>query len=255
MTRHTRRPVTLAARLALWYAGIFILFTGSAFLLFYFSINTILDQRIDEDLQEDIAEMRSLYADGGMAALKTEIRREVAQDNADEIFLRLLDSEEANCLQRTCRTGNHWYPTSRYSGSSRSPGIHGWKLCTWKVMITPRGLSRDCLHPGLILQIGESTEEKEEFMELLLGIFGITFLMVTIFAALVGWFMARKAMRSVEEVTRAAEDVANGTLDRHVAVRAQGEEIERLVNTFNIMVDRIRVLVSRHAGNHRQHRP
>lgn len=244
MIRHTRRPVTLAARLTLWYAGIFILFTGSAFLLFYFSINTILDQRIDEDLQEDIAEMRSLYADDGIAALKSEIRREVAQDDADEIFLRLLDSEGSELFATDM---SHWKSlvpdievlrVLSVSGAPRLETVH------MEGDDYPARVVTGLLAPGLILQIGESTEEKEEFMELLLGIFGITFLIVTIFAALVGWFMARKAMRSVEEVTRAAEDVANGTLDRHVAVRAQGEEIERLVNTFNIMVDRIRALVS-----------
>jgi len=148
MARHARRPVTLAARLTLWYAGIFILFTGSAFLLFYLSINTILDQRIDEDLQEDIAEMRSLYADGGIAGVKTEIRREVAQDNADEIFLRLLDSE-----------GTELFATDMSHWQSLAPDIEvlrvlsitappGWKPYTWKVMIFRRGLSRDCLPPA-----------------------------------------------------------------------------------------------------------
>ena len=69
----TRFPATLAARLTLWYTAIFVLFTGGAFLLFYFTIDTLLDQRIDEDLEEDIVEFRNLYREDGIAGIKTEI--------------------------------------------------------------------------------------------------------------------------------------------------------------------------------------
>jgi signal transduction histidine kinase len=235
---------SLASRLTLWYAGIFILFTGSAFLLFYFSINTILDQRIDEDLEEDIVEMRSLYNDAGIAGIKAEIQREVAQDNTDEIFLRLLNS---NGIELFASDMSHWRSlVSDLAAPGSLTTTSDSRLET--VLIEdddyPTRIVTGLLAPDLALQIGESTEDKEEFMELLLGIFTTTLLFVTFFAALVGWFMARKALRGIGEVTLAAEDVANGTLDRHVTVKAQGEEIDRLVNTFNIMVDRIRTLVA-----------
>ena len=244
MNLATRLPATLAARLTVWFAGIFILFTGSAFLLFYYSINTILDQRIDEDLEEDIVEFRSLHADQGIERVTTEIQHEVQADNADEIFLRLLD-----------RTGTALFSTDMSHWRSLQPDMPALRMLTltsdpWLETVRveddeyPARVITGLIAPDTILQIGESTADKEEFMELLLGIFTITFLVFTAFAALVGWFMARKAMRGVEEVTLAAEDVANGTLDRHVAVKAQGEEIARLASTFNIMVDRIRALIT-----------
>ena len=239
-----KRPATLAARLTAWYAGIFILFSGTAFLLFYYSINTILDQRIDEDLEEDIVEMRSLYDDADIAGIKTEIQREVAQDNADEIFLRLLNS---NGVELYASDMSHWQslvPDLTVLESLTATSDPQLETVLIEDDDYPTRVVTGALAPNLILQIGESTADKEEFMELLLAIFSITFLIVTFFAALVGWFMARKALRGVGEVTRAAEDVANGTLDRHVTVRTQGEEIDRLVNTFNLMVDRIRTLVA-----------
>ena len=239
-----KRPATLASRLTAWYAGIFILFTGCAFLLFYYTIDTILDQRIDEDLEEDIVEMRSLYNDAGIAGIKTEIQREVAQDNADEIFLRLLNS---NGIELFASDMSHWHslvPNLAVLGSLTTTSDPYLETVLIEDDDYPTRAVTGLLAPNLLLQIGESTEDKEDFMELLLGIFSITFLIVTFFAALVGWFMARKALRAIGEVTLAAEDVANGTLDRHVTARAQGEEIDRLVNTFNIMVDRVRTLVA-----------
>ena len=240
----SRFPATLAARLSLWYTGIFVLFTGGAFLLFYFTIDTLLDQRLDEDLEEDIVEFRSLYAEDGMEGVKTEIQREMHSEQPDEVFLRLLDKRGNELYASDMR---HWHahlPEITLHGSlsiSSDPQLQSIHAGNDDY---PARVATGLISPNIILQIGESTKEKAEFMQLLLGTFALTFLIVTLFAAVVGWLMARKAMHSVEEVSQAAEDLANGTLDRRVSVQTQGEEIERLVHTFNTMVDRIHALIS-----------
>ena len=64
-----------------------------------------------------------------------------------------------------------------------------------------------------------------------------------IVAALVGWFLARKAMLNVEAVTLTAIDISKGSYDKRVKVKKQFYEIDRLANTFNIMLDRIQALI------------
>jgi signal transduction histidine kinase len=59
----------------------------------------------------------------------------------------------------------------------------------------------------------------------------------------VGWFMAKRALSGVEEVTRAAVDITHGALDRRVPVTFNGDEIDRLANAFNTMVDRVQELI------------
>ena len=66
---------------------------------------------------------------------------------------------------------------------------------------------------------------------------------VLIFGGPVGWFMARRALRGVEAVTRAAGEIADGALDRRVPVGARGDELDRLARTFNTMLDRIQTLI------------
>lgn len=240
----TRFPPTLAVGLTLWYTGIFVLFTGGAFLLFYFTIDTLLDQRIDEDLEEDIVEFRNLYREDGIEGIKTEIQRELQSESANEIFLRLLDRNGSELYAsdmshwRSRLTDISFLASLTITSDSRLETLHA------EADDYPARVITFLISPNIILQIGESTEEKAEFMELLLGIFPATFLIVTLFAAVVGWLMALKAMHSVEEVSQAAEDVANGTLDRRVTVQTKGKEIARLVNTFNTMIDRIHALVS-----------
>ena len=98
--------------------------------------------------------------------------------------------------------------------------------------------------PGIVLQIGETLEKKEEIMELLFMVFaGMVFLGIPL-ASGVGWLIARKAVSGIEEVSRAAKDIERGHLDRQVTVKAQEEEIQTLMDTFNAMAARIRSLIS-----------
>ncbi len=58
--------------------------------------------------------------------------------------------------------------------------------------------------------------------------------------------MAKRALSGVDEVTRTAMDKSKGALDRRVPVRGGRNEIDRLAETFNSMVDRVLVLT--HGG-------
>jgi signal transduction histidine kinase len=82
-------------------------------------------------------------------------------------------------------------------------------------------------------------ELREEFRQY----FGIPLAILIILSAGVGWFMAKRALSGVEEVTRAAVDITHGAFDRRVPVTLNGDEIDRLANAFNTMVDRVQELI------------
>jgi signal transduction histidine kinase len=64
-------------------------------------------------------------------------------------------------------------------------------------------------------------------------------------AVALGWFMARRALAGVENVTRTAGRIAaDGRLAERVPVGRGGDEIDRLAETFNRMLDRIQGLMA-----------
>jgi len=83
-------PNTLSFRLTIWYSGSFVVFLAASLLSLLISIDAILDDRIDEDLIEDIEECKELYESGGLDSVKQEIDREAKTGDITEIFLRLL---------------------------------------------------------------------------------------------------------------------------------------------------------------------
>ena len=97
--------------------------------------------------------------------------------------------------------------------------------------------------PELVLELGESLEEDEDFLATLGNGLLITLVAVLLLGAPIGWFMARRALKGVKEITRTATEIAEGALERRVTVRARGDELDRLAEAFNSMLDRIQTLI------------
>ena len=100
------------------------------------------------------------------------------------------------------------------------------------------------LASDVVYHAGETVEQKAELMEVLLHVFVVMFVAVIPLASVISWIMANKAVQGIEEVSRTAADIQSGQLDKRVTVQAQGDEIKKLADTFNAMLDRIHVLIS-----------
>ena len=83
------------------------------------------------------------------------------------------------------------------------------------------------------------SELREEFRHY----FGMPLVIIIVLSAGVGWFMAKRALAGVEEVTQAAVDITNGAFDRRVPVKGRQDEIDRLAEAFNAMVNRVQALI------------
>ena len=235
---------TLAFRLTVWYAGIFTVSSLLAFLFFYFQMASNIAARRDADMLDDIKEYSVLLAAKGLEEVQRTMVVDATQDGVDKVFYRLL-APDGNELSSTDR--HSWgrlevnLNALRRVVDSAEPvfetlAMHG-RQHKARTVYGPIGL-------GVILQIGISLEDDDEFLADFRDIFGTTVPVVMIVAALLGWFMARRALTQVEEVTRTARAISATDLGRRVPVKGQADEIDRLASTFNEMLDRIQTLVT-----------
>jgi heavy metal sensor kinase len=235
---------TLAFRLTIWYAAIFTVSSLLAFLLFYLQIASILRERTDEDLLDDVKEFSALLAAKGTEEVKQTMILEAKTDGEKDVFYRLLspDGKELGSselffwgelsvnhatLQRIAKDGQPVLETLTIEGRRHKA----------RTVYAP-------IAPDAILQIGESLEDNDEFLAKFRQIFGATITGVMVLAGLLGWFMAKRALKNVEEVTRTARAISASDLEQRVPVEGQTDEIGRLAATFNDMLDRIRTLVT-----------
>ena len=243
LSKILRLPGTLAFRLTLWYAGIFTISTLVAFGVFYLAIATVLSNNRDHDLMGDVQEYSAMLAKEGIGEVKAEMAWDALSDGQEHTFLRLL-SMDGKELAATDMSA--WRSVG--TGSRALEKLKRGADYVLETLDLPEQEFKvrtvyGSIGPNLVLQIGESLEEDAEFLELHRIVFIPVMALMVIIAAVVGWLMARRALRSVEEVTQTAIEISKGALDKRVPFKSRGEEIERLATTFNHMLDRINLLI------------
>jgi heavy metal sensor kinase len=235
---------TLAFRLTLWYAGIFMLTSCVAFLFFYFLITSVIRARTDQDLLGEARTLSSILKVQGMKAVRRQIIFEAQAAGEKKIFFRLLslDGQEFS-------SSNMSYWRDIGVGKAAIEQLIGKNQPVFNTVSLPdRKHNIRVLYAivgrNIILQLGQSMENYTRFIEAFRKIFVTTMASLFIFAAIVGWFMARRALAGVEAVTRTARQISESSLKERVPVKKYQDEVDQLAITFNQMLDRIQTLVT-----------
>jgi len=91
-----------------------------------------------------------------------------------------------------------------------------------------------------IVQVGTSLEDFDETMKRLLIIFLISIPTSIAITTVSGFFLARKALKPVDKIRRAAIKISSSNLDERIDIGEKRDELGRLATTFNEMIDRLR---------------
>jgi heavy metal sensor kinase len=235
---------TLAFRLTLWYAGIFLLSAALAFSFFYYFVTLSLRERTDQDLLSEVRSFASIMTLQGVESVKRRALLESQAAGEKKIFIQLL------------------YPDGRLFSSSNMSYFRNIPVSREAIV---RMLAQDeplfatvsspdlrheirvvyaLLGPGLIIHLGKSMDDLTRFIEAFKRIFVGTMTALFALAVAIGWFMARRALAGVENVTRTARRIADGRITERVPLGKGGDEIDQLAVTFNRMLDRIQELMN-----------
>ncbi|MBW2517667.1 MAG: HAMP domain-containing protein, partial [Deltaproteobacteria bacterium] len=215
-----------------------------AFLFFYVLITSIIRDRTDQDLLGEARTLSSMLKVQGMKALKRQIIFEAQAAGEKKIFFRLLSfsGEEFSSSNMS-----YWLDI-RVEKASVEQLIRENRPVFKTVSLPDRKHNIRMLYTivgrNLILQLGQSMENYTRFIEAFRRIFITTMASLLIVAAIIGWFMARRALAGVEAVTRTARQISEGSLKERVPVKKYQDEIDQLAITFNQMLDRIQTLVT-----------
>ena len=215
-----------------------------AFLFFYILITFVIRDRTDQDLLSEARTLSSMLKVQGIKAVRRQIIFEAQAAGEKKIFFRLLslDGQEFSSSNMS-----YWRDIGIAKAAIRllidenRPVFNTISLPDRKhnirVLYAPIGRN-------IILQLGQSMENYTRFIEVFRKIFVTTMASLFVFAAIIGWFMARRALAGVEAVTRTARQISESSLKERVPVKKYQDEIDQLAITFNQMLDRIQTLVT-----------
>lgn len=233
---------TLAFRLTAWYAVIFTLCSLLALTVFYHKISVITLKETDNELNEEIDEFAVLMKEGGVNHVKKYMAAEVESEEED-VFFRLLSLDGRVIEMRGKPFWNQIEPPSHVFETIRMTGMPFLETLVQPGYAYPVRTVCGMISPEFILQVGISLEQNEKYLKvfkrLLLNLIFPLFFISTV----IGWLLARQALKGVEEVTLTAMDITQGAYDKRVQVKKRLLEVSRLAKTFNIMLDRIQSLL------------
>lgn len=105
-----------------------------------------------------------------------------------------------------------------------------------------RVVTKPIFHGGrlvAIVQVGTSLEGTEEIFHSLAYILILGIIASVVVAAAVGWFLAKKALKPVAEITETARKITAENLDERIRSDVPQDEIGRLAATMNEMIERL----------------
>ncbi len=236
-----RRP-SISLRLTLWFGGIFFLgwllfgvamwlnlkstLTGERYQTLSRRIGR-LEELLDKTSREDLADRSQDFAEFAKAT----------GNGLCEVFRR--DGSRAYPSPTPAAQAFPW-PTVSRNDSDRFLQVRSGGEAYW-VLIHPFALNSEPLY---LLAAAPEAGNQLVLQRFLAGLLASIPVLLLISSA-GGYFLSRKALRPVDRITVSARSISITNLSERLPVVRSGDELQRLAETCNAMLERLETAVSR----------
>lgn len=236
MTAFGKLVRTTAFRLTLAYLFLFALF--AAFLLGYFAWNTrrLINEQIATTVNADTTELNDLFARRGLRGIVFSIENRALRPSAN---LYLITTPTGQAV-----AGNV---------ASLEPGVMattGWSETIYRRLDDQdaprhRALVRVSeLSSGFRLLVGRDLEERQRLFRIVASAAQWSLLIVVVLGLAGGVFVARRVLRRIDAMTGTTQRIMAGDLGGRLPVGRSGDELDRLAENLNAMLERIEALMN-----------
>jgi signal transduction histidine kinase len=227
---------TTAFRLTLVYLLLFALFAAS--LLGYFAWNTrrLITEQISGTVTAEITEMTDLYGRRGLRGLVFSIENRALRPGAN---LYLITTPTGQAI-----AGNVGSLAPGVMGSS------GWSETFYR-RLDDRGEENHRalvyvtqLSSGFRLLIGRDLDERRRLFAIVAKAAQWSVLVVVVLGIGGGIFVARRVLHRIDAMTGTTRRIMAGDLSGRLPVGRSGDELDRLAENLNAMLERIEALMT-----------
>ncbi len=239
---------TLGFRLALWYAGLFLVSSLLLVGLTYLLLASSLRQRDHELIRGTLQRYAVAYERGGLDALTRAIRSDTVAGRNERLLVRVVGSGEEVIFVSTPGDAQAF-------DLSRLPRPASIDTPAWQEVTAPGDqatleIASVLLDDGVLFQVGKSSESRDEILAhfravILLVLLAIVAAGLTGGAALTRWTL--EPLRALIAAVRSI--LQTGRMESRVPTADTGDPLDQLTVLFNAMLDRIEALISGMRGS------
>ncbi|HEU5018067.1 MAG TPA: HAMP domain-containing sensor histidine kinase [Pseudolabrys sp.] len=229
---------TTTFKLTLVYLTVFALF--AAFLLAYFALNTrrLIDEQITETVNAEITGLAEQYRQGGLRRLVIVIDTRARRPSSSLYLLTTFNGQplagNVTALQPGILDKPGWTETIYRRLDESESAQHAEHRALVRVFQLPGGFR---------LLVGRDLEERERLYRIVLAAGRWSVAIVLVLGLAGGLLVSRRVLRRVDAMTETTRTIMEGDLGGRLPVAGTGDEIDRLAENLNQMLERIESLM------------
>jgi heavy metal sensor kinase len=226
------------ARLTLWYVTLFALIVGAWGVYLTNRVRSDLYAGIDRSLASRATQLATVARSGGNAAFKNASDSTLSGVARTEAVAQLLSSTgeiirtSGDIASAKSLAPNSMFQYVQVTGRAQIETIRA-SNAQFRILLAPLPQS------DRFILVGQSTESSDLSVQRLALFMLLSGPLALLAAAIVGWFMARRALRPVARMTSTAASISINHLDERVPVPGGTDELNALAETLNDMLVRL----------------
>lgn len=227
---------TTAFKLSLFYLGFFALSLVVALGWVAISAERLMTRQMTDAIEAEIRTLEGVYRRAGLRGLATTVDRRAQAPDAPLYLFTTPIGERI--------TGNVVWVTP---GTLDEPGereIDYARLGDDGETAEHRALVRVYVLPGgFRLLVGRDMGERDRLVAIVWTAIGWSLLLVVLLGFVGGWVLSKRVLKRVEAMGATTRAIMAGDLSGRLAVSGSGDELDRLAESLNAMLDRIVALM------------
>ncbi|MET0742653.1 MAG: ATP-binding protein [Microvirga sp.] len=222
---------TTAFKLSFAYLVIFTIFGFGTLSYVAWNARRVLDDQFISTIQAEIVGLADQYRAGGIRRLVSIIDRRSRMPGAS-LYLVTTESGEriagnVGALPAGIIDQPGQYETV-YARSEEPNAATGEAIV--RVYLLPGGFR---------LMVGRDVEERSRLRDVIQRAFGSSLVLIGVLGCAGGWFITRRVLKRVDDMSETTRVIMNGDLNGRLRVEGTGDELDRLAQNLNAMLDRI----------------
>lgn len=199
------------------------------------NVKQLIDEQTAQTVNADITGLYEQYDEGGVDQLVQTIQRRIRQPGAGLYLLTTFAGEPIVGNIVSLPPGVLAHPGIVETGYQRSGDLTARHLALARIIALPGGFR---------LLVGHDIEEGVRLRHILAGALATSLIWLIIIGTIGGLWAARRVLHRVDKINAQAQTIVTGGLAGRVPLAGTGDELDRLVQNLNSMLDRIELLMS-----------
>ena len=236
MTAFGKLIRTTAFRLTLVYLLLFALFAASLLGFFAWNTRRMITEQITTTVNAEFADLTDVFNRRGLRGVSFAIENRALRPGAN-LYLLVTPAGQAvagnvGALPPGTMTGSGWLETAYQRLEEQDKAPH-------RALVQISELSN-----GFRLLIGRDLDERRRIFGIVAKAAQWSMLVVIVLGLAAGVFVGRRVLRRIDAMTGTTRRIMEGDLSERLPVGRSGDELDRLADNLNLMLERIEALMN-----------